>query len=109
MRVLRFIIAGKAIRPDPTCDFEGLFPGQNDNVEAEFEFSPEWDDRIKVVAFWSMLGNEYEPQALDEYNTCKIPIEALKRPAFKIQMLGKHRGEITETNRLTVYQRGGKV
>lgn len=109
MRVLRFIVDGQSIKPDPSCDFTGLFPGKNDHIQAEFEFSPEWDNKFKVVAFWSMLGSEYPPQLLDEYDTCEIPVEALARPAFTIQVLGRHRGPVISTNRLTVYQRGGKV
>ena len=109
MRVLRFIVNGRSIKPAPDCDLNGLFPGKNDSIQAEFEFSSEWMDIPKVVAFWSMMGVEYPPQELDEYDTCMIPIEALKKPAFKIQMLGKRKGVIMSTNRLTIYQKGGKV
>lgn len=109
MRVLRFIVNGRSIKPDSSCDFEGLFPGKNDHIQAEFDFSSEWMDSPKVVAFWSMMGVEYPPQELDEYDTCMIPIEALKKPAFKIQMIGRQKGVLVSTNRLTIYQRGGKV
>lgn len=109
MRVLRFIVDGQVIKPDPSCDFNGLFPGKNDNIQAEFIFSSEWDNRVKVIGFWPMMGGEYPPQILDEYDTCMIPVEALARPAFRIQVLGKHRGVTMSTNRLTIYQRGGGV
>ena len=107
MRTLRFIVDGDTIVKDPSCDFNGLFPGSNSNIRAEFVFSPEWRSRTKVAAFWSMLNTEYEPQLLDEDNTCLIPKEALDKPAFKVQILGKYRGRIFKTSTDTVYQRGG--
>lgn len=107
MRVLKFLVEDKTIRPDPSCDFSGLFPGKEKQLRAEFTFSPEWNNRMKVVAFWSILNKEYEPKLLND-GGCLIPEEALSKVAFKIQILGKHRGVKTETNCLTVYQSGGK-
>lgn len=106
MRILRFIVNNDTITKDPSCDFTGLFPGSDLNVDAEFEFSKEWDGRVKVVAFWSMLGAEYPPQILDEFDTCHIPEEALVRPAFKVQIFGKSRKGLVQTNTVTIYQRG---
>lgn len=107
MRVLKFLVEDKTIRPDPSCDFSGLFPGKEKQLRAEFTFSPEWNNRMKVVAFWSILNKEYEPQLLND-DGCLIPEEALSKVAFKIQILGKHNGVKTETNCLTIYQSGGK-
>ena len=107
MRVLKFLVEDKTIRPDPSCDFSGLFPGKEKQMRVEFAFSPEWNDRMKVVAFWSILNKEYAPQLLID-GGCLIPEEALSKVAFKIQILGKYRGVKTETNCLTVYQSGGK-
>lgn len=109
MRVLRFIVNNNTIRQDPNCDFSGLFPGQEKEVMAEFEFSPEWKSGTKVAAFWSILGAEYPPQELIDGETCMIPIEALQRPAFKMQILGKHKGKRIETATITVYQSGGRA
>lgn len=109
MRILKFIVANNSIVQDPKCDFSGLFPGRNKNVIARFDFSSEWDTSAKVVAFWSILGNEYTPQLLDEKSTCLIPSEALERPAFKMQVLGKTKHKQMETNKLIVYQYGGKT
>lgn len=109
MRVLKFIVSGDSIKPDDLCNFEGLFPGNNDDVQAEFSFSPDWLKVNKVIAFWSMNGNEYTPQLLNEHNACEIPVEALRKPTFKIQVIGKRGNKVMSTNRLTVYQRGGKV
>lgn len=107
MRTLRFIVEGETITKDPSCDFAGLFPKTNSEIRAEFVFSPEWTPRVKVAAYWSMLDKEYPPQVLDEENSCLIPAEALARPAFKVQILGKHRGRTFKTNSIIVHQRGG--
>ena len=107
LRTLKFNVNGQTISQDPSCDFSGLFPGANLEVQAEFTFSPEWKNRAKVVAFWSILDKEYPPQVLNDENVCQIPEEVLKRPAFKIQILGKYRGRTFKTDKLTVYQRGG--
>ncbi len=107
MRVLKFIVNGKTLTIDPSSDFTGLFPGTNSDVHAEFSFSPEWGNRVKVAAFWSILNNEYPPQLLNEENLCKIPVEALNKPSFKVGILGKHRGTNFKTNTVTVHQRGG--
>lgn len=107
MRTLNFIVDGERLELDPSCDLGGLFPGRNPEVQAEFVFSDIWRNRLKVVAFYSMLGKEYEPQILGEDNTCTIPKEALAKPAFKVQIMGKYRGRIIKTNSVNVYQRGG--
>ena len=107
MRTLRFIVDGQTIKQDPTCDFSGLFLNKDSGVCAEFIFSSEWNDKIKVAAFWSMLDREYEPQALDN-NTCIIPVEAFSKASFKIQVLGIGGHERLTTNKLVVLQTGGK-
>ena len=59
-----------------------------------------------MVAFYSRLGNEYTPQALNDGKTCTIPMEALRKRIFKVQVLGKNG---LETNRLEIDQKGGTV
>lgn len=108
MRTLRFLVDGQTIKQDPTCDFTNLFSDRRFDICAEFAFSSEWKDKIKVVAFWSMLDNEYEPQELDDKNTCVIPSDALKRASFKIQVLGLRGSEKLTTNKLTILQTGGR-
>lgn len=107
MRILRFIVDGKTIKQDPSCDFSGLFPGKNPNVRAEFTFSSEWKKMVKVAAFWSILDKEYEPQAIED-DGCIIPSEALAKPSFKIQILGKKGKERIDTNKLSILQKGGR-
>lgn len=104
MRTLKFIVEGQIIRPDPNCDFSGLVPGTNQYIRAEFAFSKEWISVPKVAAFYSRLGTEYQPQALNDGRSCVIPTEALKKRRFKIRILGKN-GLVT--NRVEVEQEGG--
>lgn len=109
MRVLRFIVNNNSITPDPSCDFSGLFPGKEKRIQAEFTFSPEWEKRVKVAAFLSVMDKEYPPQVINNDNTCTIPAEVLEKVAFKIQVLGKRTGCATvRTNQLVVYQSGNK-
>ena len=105
MRVLRFIVDGEKIYQDPLCDFGGLFQERNCDVQAEFTFSHNWDDKTKVAAFLSIRGAEYEPQVLQD-NTCMIPPEALDRAAFKIQVLAKKGNTSISTNKLVILQTG---
>ena len=109
MRKLRFIVDGLSLKQDPACSFDGLFPTPNQDIEAIFTFSKDWDGLPRVVGFYSMLGKEHPPQIIDEDGRCIIPPEALNLPAFKLQVLGVIRGKTMTTNMLTVYQKGGRV
>jgi len=106
MRTLRFIVKGQTISLDPQCDFKGLIPGTEGYLEAEFSFSKEWESCIKVVAFFSNLGREYEPQVLNRRNVCIIPQEALANRIFKVQVVGKKDNYTLRTNRIAVRQEG---
>lgn len=108
MRLLRFIVSNDMIMRDPECDFSGLFPGRETEVMVEFDFSPEWNNMVKVAAFWSIIGTEYPPQKLVDGETCMIPVEALQRPAFKMQILGRNKHKYIETQKIIVHQSGGK-
>lgn len=107
MRTLRFIVDNETIKQDPSCDFTGLFPGKNSDIRAEFVFSPEWKNKVKVAAFWSTLDKEYDPQVIEE-DACSIPVEALDKASFKIQVLGKRSRDFLYTNKLTILQTGGR-
>jgi hypothetical protein len=109
MRTLRFIVEGQIIKKDPTCDFEGLVPGTEGFLQAEFSFSPEWRNQAKIAAFYSPLGKEYPPQLLRDGKTCTIPSEALKKRAFKVQIVGHRLGTKITTDKVVVKQNGGKV
>lgn len=108
MRTLRFIVDKQIIKPDPNCDFTGLIPGTEGYLKAEFSFSPEWNGCIKVAAFYSRLGKEYEPQVLEDGKTCMIPAEALQKSAFGVRVIGKREGLKLTTDKAIVCQNGGK-
>lgn len=111
MRTLKFIVNGQVIEKDPKCIFDNLVPGTNEYLKAEFAFSSEWDDCVKVAAFYSMMGKEYPAQILIPTPTgeaCLIPTEALKKESFKIQIFGKKGDYKINTHKLTIKQDGGK-
>lgn len=108
MRTLKFIVDRQIVKKDPTCDFSGLIKGTKGYLKAQFTFSREWDRCAKVVGFSSNMGVEYKPQALDENGCCFIPEDALKRQSFNIQVFGKRDGYFILTNKMTIFQDGGK-
>lgn len=109
MRVLKFLVDGQDIIPDPSCDFSGLIPGSQGYLQAEFTFSKDWESCVKVAAFFSNLGTEYEPQVLKGGKRCIIPSEALKKSIFKVQVIGQRGDYKICTNKCRVHQNGGKV
>jgi hypothetical protein len=109
MRTLEFIIEKQSMRLDPDCDLTGLVPGTEGYLQAEFTFSPEWDDCVKVAAFFSNLGREFPAQVIGRNGICNIPAEALEKSIFKVQVIGRGDGKTLTTNKVKVYQRGGNV
>lgn len=109
-RILKFIVKGQIIEKDPSCDFDNLVPGSDGYLKASFEFSPEWNDTVKIAGFYSNMGKEYEPQFIQFGKICKIPAEALKRRTFKINVTGyaKDGSKFIKTNKLAISQDGGK-
>lgn len=107
MRVLKFIVDGQTISPDPSCNFENLILGTKGYLTAEFTFSKEWESCTKVAAFFSNLGTEYEPQVIKSNNTCLIPNKALEKSIFKIQVFGQHKDYKLCTNKVAVHQKRG--
>lgn len=109
MRTLKFIVKGQTISLDPDCDFDGLIPGTEGYLRAEFSFSPEWDNTTKVAAFYSNLGTEFEPQIIEADRTCMIPVQALEKSIFKVQVIGQRNTYKLSTNKIKVYQKGGRT
>ena len=109
MRTLKFIVDKQIITQDPSCDFENLVPGTEGYLQAEFDFSPEWKHCVKVAAFWSVLGREYQPQVLKDGATCMIPAEALAKKKFMVSVVGQSKTRKMTTNKLTIVQDGGNV
>lgn len=109
MRTLKFVVDGQLLTQAPECNFDGLVPGTEKYLNAEFSFSPDWNGRVKVVEFTSILGKEYAPQILRDGRTCLIPSEALRRRAFKVRVIGTKNGGKLQTNKVMVKQNGGKT
>jgi hypothetical protein len=107
LRTLKFIVDGQTISKDPRCDFSGIFPGTENYIRAEFSFSPEWNNRVKVASFYSVMGREYPPRVLTN-NACMVPAEALARRQYKLQIIGKGPdGSKISTEKITIEQNGG--
>lgn len=106
MRVLKFVVDKQIIKQDPDCDFSKLIPETEGYLQAEFTFSDDWDDCVKVAFFCSTMGTEYQPQILKNGKTCIIPAEALKSQNFKVGVIGKRKGFKLITNKATVRQKG---
>lgn len=109
MKTLKFKVEGQTITLDPECDAEKLVPGSEGYVLAEFEFSKEWNNCVKVAAFYSNLGREFEPQILKEGTSCIIPVQALCMSIFKVKVFGKKENYTICTNKVIVQQKGGRV
>ena len=109
MKTVKLIVNGNNIKVDPSCNLSDLFPRMTEPVRLEFTLSPEWKNRVKVAAFWSMLGQEYPPRALNDGKSCIVPAEVLQRAAFRVQLLGKYNGEKVETTKCTIHLKGGSV
>ena len=106
MRKLKFIVDNQIIKQDPDSNFNDLVPGTEGYLRVEFSFSPEWNGFSKSVAFSSPMGKKYSTEILRDGKSCAVPIEALKRRSFKIQVIGeKSRLKIT-TNKMAVSQNG---
>ena len=108
MRVLKFDVNEFEMTKNPDCNFNGLVPGSEGYIKAEFSFSPEWDGCVKVASFWSRLGKEYSPQVLKDGKSCTIPPKALAKQIFKIQVIGKKDDKVLKTNKVEINQDGGR-
>ena len=109
MRTLNFIVDGQILKQDPSCDFSGLVPGTKGYLQADISFSPEWNGCVKVAAFYSPFGKEFEPQVLKDGHTCMIPEEVLKLRSFKMKVIARCGDAKTmTTNKITITQGGGQ-
>lgn len=109
MRTLKFIVDNQVMKKDPNCNFDNLVPGSEGYLRLEFSFSPEWNNFIKAVAFYSTLGREYTPQILKDGKSCLVPAEVLKKRTFKVQAFGVKDSSKLLTNKVAVSQNGGKA
>ena len=105
MRTLKFIIDKQIIKQDPECDFSDIVPGTKGYLIAEFSFSHEWNNTIRVAEFWSN-NKECTPQLLYKGKSCIIPAEALLSKRFSIRIIGKNKDLIIKTNKVEICQNG---
>lgn len=108
MRTLRFIVKDQIIEKDPNCDFNNLVPGTDEYLRADFSLSPEWDGYKVQALFWSMMGRLYPKPSMVAGTHCMIPEAALKKTAFKVQLIGRKGDSKLITDKLVVRQDGGK-
>ncbi len=73
----------------------------NTDVLAEFTFSKEWDDTVKVAKF-TRGDTEFTPKVLDHGSVCTIPTEALDGNFFRLCIIGKSNSKEIKTNTIIV-------
>lgn len=84
IRKINFEVNGNLIKSDLKNDtIPKEFLDNGDIVMAEFEFSSDWDNSVKVAQF-SKGNTEYDPQILEHGITCVIPKEVLDGGFFRI-------------------------
>lgn len=109
MRVLRFDVNDQIISKDPECDFNNIVPGTSGYLKAEFIFSKEWDNFVKVASFYRN-GRECSAEILEDGKTCIIPSNALVGRRFAIKISGREKDNknirIT-TSMVEIIQNGG--
>ena len=101
MRLLKFNVNAQKITKAPNCDFDNIVAGTSDYLRAQFTFSPEWDDCVKIAQFWR-AGQEHA--VLIENNECDIHPEVLKGATFKVSVLGTRGRYRIPTNKVIVRQ-----
>lgn len=107
MRILKFIVNNRTIVRDPNSNFDCITPDTNEKLIADFRFSSEWDNAVKVAAFYNANG-ECPPQTLIDSMYCEIPKEALSGHWFRVQVLGSQNGKVLVTNKIDVLLKGDK-
>lgn len=105
MRILKFIVSGQHIRPDPACDFSGIVPGSKGYLKAIFTFDSEWAGCEKIAEFRKYNTKDSEPVRLTG-NSCVVPEGSLTNSYFYVNVIGIRPGFRIETNREKVDQNG---
>ena len=108
MRTLRFDVKGQIISATGFAELDGLVAGSSNYLKAKFYFSEDWDGCVKVAGFFLPNGEEFEPQKLDNENSCIIPKEILEYHEFNIRLFGKKGDYAINTNQVKIRQFGGK-
>lgn len=106
MRILQFIVNGQKIEKNPSCDFSFIVPGSSGYLFAEFGFSDEWADKMKVAEFRKDPNSECFSKKIIN-GRCEIPSEVLDGYMWCVKVVGKKQDVILPTNTISVRQ-GGK-
>lgn len=99
MRVLRFIVNGQKLTPDPACDFSGIVSNSRGYLVARFTFSYEWAGFKKVALFEGA-----DPVPLKN-NFCVIPAEALTGRTVRLSIVGQGRHDHQHQTTSTEFKR----
>lgn len=105
MRILRFLVDSQNIKKDPTCDFSSIIPGSSGYLYAEFIFSEEWGDKLKVAEFFKTPTSKCYPKKVIN-GKCEIPNEILDGNLWCVRIVGKRDNIILPTNTISVRQGG---
>lgn len=103
MRILNFKVNGQNLEPDD--DFSDLVPGTSGYMYANFEFSKDWSDCIKIATFYDRKGTEHA--VLISNGKCEIPEEVLVEKRFRMSVFGKKQDYKIVTKTIKVIQGGG--
>lgn len=103
MRLLKFNVDAQQLSKDPTCDFNNLVAGTRKYLRAQFTFSPEWHDCVKVASFWRG-GKEHA--VILQNDECEIDPEALVGTTFGVTVTGQRGDYRITTDKVTIRQRG---
>jgi hypothetical protein len=101
MRLLRFNVSAQKVSKAPDCDFTNIVAGTSGYLRAQFTFSPEWEDCVKIARFWR---GDKEYAAMIVNNECDIEPEALVGPTFRVSVLGQRGDYRITTNKVLVRQ-----
>lgn len=101
MRILKFIVEGQKIIPDPSCNFSGIVKGTKGYLQAEFKFDNDWNGCRKAAVF-NKLGKDYPVPIVG--NKCEIPAEALTWRKFEVSVVGERDGYRITTDKAEVIQ-----
>lgn len=111
MRTLKFIVNGQKLSKDPNCDFSGIVAGTKGYLKAEFIFSDEWKDLIKVLGYSSNRMKEDIVFIKDDSILIPESILGDSRLIFRItgvRSLNSSNDLTIVTNKVRVTQEGGR-
>ena len=107
MRTLRFRVSGQELTRAPGCDFSNIIAGTSGYLQTAFEFGPDWDDTVRVAAFYPYLQSQ-EVGRLIRDGACIVPDEITPCDQFKIGVVGQREiGQRITTNLITIKQERG--